>query len=468
MTSNGILIVEDDPEWLPKENGCTPVVDTMASAKDVMLHLSILNFLPPILGFPGANAGLDDTSIPVWGQNSDPRNPLCCGNNSTANTVQGPLSASGSSIKNDTLLLNGGYQPVMTMEAGVYQRWRVLHTGYKNWVDIQILDASTKMPTEDCELSLIAKDGIYLKTIPRTVDHIYLASGNRAELFVRCSKPGVEYILASGVAPSPFCGANFTSTNLINQEIATIRVVEPISGASSAALTPNACTPLRSDYAGDLSDESLAAFNATDKLFKQDVSFTFGNQTYGCLVNNKNFSYPDPDPLKMPLGKIVEWGSFLYASGHPLHTHNVPYQLQKLDTEYLQPGCSFTSWFEPGDWQDTLLLPMTASSDTAGDSNLLRMQPGPFTGYAVMHCHFLHHEDEGCMKVMEFSCDGATGEQPRVCSSYTVPVPGTYSLKKKSENGVSPSPAPPSSAISATAATSFTASLIILINIVLK
>ena len=25
----------------------------------------------------------------------------------------------------------------------------------------------------------------------------------------------------------------------------------------------------------------------------------------------------------------------------------------------------------------------------------LRFQPGPFTGYSVMHCHFSHHEDEG-------------------------------------------------------------------------
>ena len=450
----------------------------MASAKDVMLHLGIYNFEPPITAFPGATASLDDTSIPVWSELSNPRNPLCCGNATTANTVQGPLLASGSAVKNDTLMLNGGYQPVMTMESGVYQRWRVLHTGYKNWADIQILDPSTKTATNDCELLLLAKDGIYLKNIPRVVDHIFLASGNRAELFVRCTLPANttsgEYILASGIAPNPFCGANLTSTNLIEQVIATIRVVNPSpsSGPSpTTAITPESCTPLRSDYASDLSDESLAAFNATNTLYQQNVSFTFGNQSYGCLVNDQNFSYPDPAPLKLPLGKVVEWPAFLYAAEHPLHTHVVPYQLMKLDTDFLSPGCSFTSWFQPGDWQDTLYLPMTAPNNTAGDANLLRMQPGPFTGYAVMHCHFLQHEDSGCMKVMEFSCDGATGQQPKQCD-YKVPVPGTYTLKKNKENGggnstsptpaPAPAPVPPSSSAFASSSAAFSLSSIMM------
>ncbi|KAH7616914.1 hypothetical protein NADE_001720 [Nannochloris sp. 'desiccata'] len=37
-------------------------------------------------------------------------------------------------------------------------------------------------------------------------------------------------------------------------------------------------------------------------------------------------------------------------------------------------------------------------------------------------------------KVMEFSCDGATGEQPEMCD-YQVPVPGTYTLKKSGGGG---------------------------------
>jgi FtsP/CotA-like multicopper oxidase with cupredoxin domain len=28
----------------------------------------------------------------------------------------------------------------------------------------------------------------------------------------------------------------------------------------------------------------------------------------------------------------------------------------------------------------------------------LRFQPGQYSGYTVSHCHFLPHEDVGCMK----------------------------------------------------------------------
>ena len=41
------------------------------------------------------------------------------------------------------------------------------------------------------------------------------------------------------------------------------------------------------------------------------------------------------------------------------------------------------------------MLPMTSQ----GSGARVRTQPGEFAGYAVLHCHSLQHEDEGCMKV---------------------------------------------------------------------
>lgn len=48
-----------------------------------------------------------------------------------------------------------------------------------------------------------------------------------------------------------------------------------------------------------------------------------------------------------------------------------------------------------GDWADTLFLP-----NLANDA-VVRWIPGPVeitgTGYYVLHCHLLPHNDEGCM-----------------------------------------------------------------------
>lgn len=36
--------------------------------------------------------------------------------------------------------------------------------------------------------------------------------------------------------------------------------------------------------------------------FNQDST-----QHWGCLINGKNFSYPDPEPFDLPLGSIIHW-----------------------------------------------------------------------------------------------------------------------------------------------------------------
>lgn len=50
-------------------------------------------------------------------------------------------------------------------------------------------------------------------TSPR-VDHIFLVSGNRAELLIKCEgQPGDRFIVASGAMLSPFGRASFTGTS---------------------------------------------------------------------------------------------------------------------------------------------------------------------------------------------------------------------------------------------------------------
>ena len=315
------------------------------------------------------------------------------------------------------------------MEAGRWQRWRLVHSGYKYFLDLQIMDA-TGSPAAACELLLLAKDGVYLPRLPRAVDHIFLAAANRAELLVRCTAPG-EYTLAAGNRASPF-GPGFSSSGWFEQQVALTLHVAPAPAsagpggeAAAAQLQERACAPLFPSYAADLSDASIHAAKATRSLKRLGTTFT--DQVYGCLVDGRNFTFPDPAPALMPLGSVVEW-QFALIMEHPLHLHTNPFSITALPSEYLKAGLSYTSWFEVGDRHDTLLLPMLADVTWQNQTTTipLRTQPGPFTGYSgemmgvrwtgilidccsdcphrffwllVLHCHLLMHEDEGCMKV---------------------------------------------------------------------
>lgn len=76
-----------------------------------------------------------------------------------------------------------------------------------------------------------------------------------------------------------------------------------------------------------------------------------------------------------------------------------------------------------GDHHDTLLLPV---GGRMGGAATVRFQPGHFTGYSVHHCHYLQHEDEGCMKIVKWECPGYPGNyQPADCE-FEFPVKGTF------------------------------------------
>lgn len=241
---------------------------------------------------------------------------------------------------------------MVVLEIGSYwlQRFMVL----------QIIDPTTNAPTNAREIHLVAKDGIYLLDIPRRTDYIFLTAGNRAEVLVRCNgSPGKEYILSSGQLPLPIGGgSNFQAATMSHVQpiMATIRILENTSGFNDPDLLNKGCKPLRPNYAADL-------LNApADKLF-YDNNATFGFTPPGCLVGGKSFEYPEPYPLQMPMGKVVEW-RLADLTFHPWHAHVNPFQITELSIAGLFPNMTCTNWFENGDMHDTLQLPMVDFNGT--------------------------------------------------------------------------------------------------------
>ena len=145
FSANGIIIVEDDPAWLPDAQGCRQLRGALAAAKEVILHLTLFTFattpgLPPVSSSTAENEVLfsnqtladayhHDANIQSASFISDPRNPLCCGDEAAA-SKQG-LLLTGPNNNSNIALLNGAWAPTIPVTSGVHQRWRIVNTGYK-------------------------------------------------------------------------------------------------------------------------------------------------------------------------------------------------------------------------------------------------------------------------------------------------------------------------------------------------
>ena len=414
----GPIVVDDDLEaWLMDDNGCADIRAALTNMPTRNVFMSTYNFEQEAPA-PGDSLWYDANYQEV---STAGGSTICCSDDKNS-----PNALLGNETNANLIIVNGGWQPIIDMKDGQWQRWRLTLAGYTGSVLLSVLDADTQEVTEDCELMLLSKDGVYPMQIPRTVGYGFLTSGARAEVIVRCSgAPGKAFDLVSRnstEAVSETIGAEIPASKIIPQRIAGI-VVEESEGKDDA-LVSKQCTPLRPAYAADLRNENLVRHNALRALILDPVP-NFDRNPLGCTMGGMEFAYPDPAPFVMRIGSVTQWVNMGGLLAHPLHVHINPFQI--VDLPKALPGAAGSTngtyagdWFEVGDYHDTLLIPQGTSKTQ------LRFQPGPYSGFSVTHCHFLNHEDSGCMRVINWLCpDGYEVSERGECSA-EMPVPGTF------------------------------------------
>ena len=155
----GALIVEDD-------SSIPPEISSMDEVIMILSHPLIENIGWPNSRFSFELASQDSESI-----SSDPDVRMPGGENH--------------------VFLNGQWKPNVAMQAGVYQRWRLIAATHGYSVGIAISDP------EACTMNLVAHDGVGIgQKPPRLVETVYLASGSRADVLVSCSTPGSFSLLS--------------------------------------------------------------------------------------------------------------------------------------------------------------------------------------------------------------------------------------------------------------------------------
>jgi len=294
--------------------------------------------------------------------------------------------------------VNGQYAPTIKIDQNEWTRLRVVYSSLNKVVKFQLSSAATGL---GCEWKLLAKDGIYVHNAPRALSSVYLAPGNRIDLLIRCSSVGTFEVDSVAAAGPSFVGAVLGALNF--QVVASSS--NPTSIDTFTAKRPNYLATITS-YTGSGPTETH--------------SFRFQGQGQGPPVGRRRLLQGGPQGQQGPgvctisydgAAQILYTGSSLgdVAAGtvqtwqlggsnnHPFHMHVNSFQLGTV-TDNTGDAHPF---FVLGDWHDVNYQPAGITIQE------IYWHAADFAGKVVTHCHFLDHEDQGCMAFFEIV--GANG-----------------------------------------------------------
>jgi len=323
-------------------------------------------------------------------------------------------------------LVNGQLTPKITIVEGQWTRFRIIFAAvYK------ALIIYGDGPGQ-CDFQLLAKDGVYLDVAPRKIDIIYLGSGNRADVAVRCTCPAAlpncivtlktnkGYFdgtnpFANVMSSDGFLGSKVkTDGAVVDQDLATVEIQRPANGAT---VQPDLrqFKLARPCYLVDLQNAEKVSTAEVQKhevglvtpndSLNQSAMLSFDGQGKPFMMLDGDH-WRDPPPvatLQMP--SLQEWHvgpagiqkegdtSFCGVQCHPWHLHVTPFQLQNLPFN--------DTYFKNGDWHDVFMSGLVTNVT-------VRFQLTSFTGNYITHCHLLDHEDMGLMNYVHVN--GTEGE----------------------------------------------------------
>jgi len=378
-------------------------------------------------------------------------------------------------------LVNGTFEPNSSIQSGKWYRLRFVYASMFHSVRLALRGSNAT-----CRMSLLAKDGVYLKEAPRVVNRIWLASGNRADVMVSCSCHGAEQCRATFQSEwGPRNSAEFKAADAHWNGLAVTRTWVgnvfhlDIAGNSDAATLP-VFHPRMPCYLADLTSLSSSQLSPGNRVnvsmfweqkdpngFRGEHSNEYDheyqtiiNGQFGMIFNNtrdRMMSDHQRAAGTLPFDEVQEW-TVQGVQYHPFHTHGQPYQIAAMATKEqlmetlvmhnqdesvpLEPYLNDTirsliedddGWFKVGDWHDTF--------HDLGSQVVVRVAPRiPNMSTMVFHCHYLNHEDQGMMTYVDVESGSSTCTTGAQCAKsldptcYSGSVGAGFTLKDATRN----------------------------------
>ena len=376
----------------------------------------------------------------------------------------------GSGLDSRSPLVNGQHQPTIYMAPGEVQRWRIVNentTKTSKTFDIGFSNDSSKVVPR---LFDIARDGVQFAPDnydPRTPDvSLHMAPGQRLDVFVQAPLAEGTHLFqvthnggASRQSRDPTLPPD---TDLVNNNgspeadaapVMVLKVVVDSTLTGRNTYLPTSLPPQPEFLRGQLPaarDTALIMF--TDSLFRNPTQFYLGSRLnpFQRFNDNSVFVPSDTNGVAMPmvLGQTQTWKIINNSENginHPFHIHINPFQVNRVVFP-LGRNDPFYVMYEQLNaaaargtpiWLDVLPLPLPRTdttitrNGTTVDTVLTRVEAyavitqkyddfqgcrdencGPPTGYFVMHCHILGHEERGMMQVLQVVAPGQPVSPP--------------------------------------------------------
>ncbi|HSX62769.1 MAG TPA: multicopper oxidase domain-containing protein [Tahibacter sp.] len=328
--------------------------------------------------------------------------------------------------------------------AGAVERWRAVHAGVRNSVNLQFRKMKSAAKAFDrlevgeqqswidanCTGPLlpqfeIASDGLtHTRAIRKTAN--ILQPGYRSDVLVVFPEEG-EYCVIDGDA-SADTSVSWTAESRQLLGKVSVGKGETVSGDAQAhlikALSTMADATQEADIAATIKTDLAAGFGLQSFVPHPDVTASEltrpapDEPSQKMEFSIKTVDIPDPaDPTKtiketrfqvdnnpydpktartLVLGRSEEWLLTSISGSHPFHIHVNPFQIDRIldanDKDVSVPGSGDTSYDGlKGTWKDTLWV-------KNGFRLYVRTRYERYIGEYVLHCHILDHEDQGMMQ----------------------------------------------------------------------
>ena len=263
----------------------------------------------------------------------------------------------------DHLLVNGQKNPVLTVNPGSSQRFRLFNATNARFL---------RLAFEGHEMTLVGTDGGLLASPVTGFSEMLLAPGERSEIVVHFkAAPGAFRLQALGY------------------ERGWMGQGKP-DGATKSVLTVNLAGDVKTPIAllaklRDIADLGAAVANKR-VLFSETMSMAGGGMTMGYLIDGRKFDMHRIDQTSK-VNDVELWEVINTADmDHPFHMHGTQFQIVERDKDNKKSPAPFLAW------KDTANI-------TSGETLRLKVRH-QFAGLRMYHCHVLEHESQGMMAVL--------------------------------------------------------------------
>jgi bilirubin oxidase len=263
------------------------------------------------------------------------------------------------------VLVNGQYRPVLTINPGQSQRWRILNATNARYLRLALTGHT---------MTLIGTDGGLLRSPVPGLDEILLAPAERVEVIVTASLSSQ----ASGTLQAlPY---DRGSMGMMGSSSLTIPLLtlNYTSAPSTAIALPSALNAIA----------DLGVPTAAKRLvFSSGMGMGgMGGGMMSFLIDGKTFD-PQRIDLTSRVNEIEQW-TIENRSGmdHPFHLHGTQFQVVSRTRSGVTTPEPYLAW------RDTVNV-------AAFETVVLKVVQHQL-GKRMYHCHILEHESQGMMGVL--------------------------------------------------------------------